>query len=225
VLFSLPKSKGDQAIADVQLADRDPQIGRIVKPAQIHATADVSADVAIGDGTLVWHHSQVREGARIGTECIIGKGVYIDVGVVVGNCCKLQNSAFLFHGALVEDGVFLGPGTMLLNDRHPRAINPDGTLKSTADWEVHPVRICYGASVGAGSVILPGVTVGRFALVAAGAVVVRNVPDHGLVAGNPARLIGWACECGRRLKISGDTGSCQTCGRQVQLDQEAAGTG
>jgi UDP-2-acetamido-3-amino-2,3-dideoxy-glucuronate N-acetyltransferase len=192
-----------------------------VKPAQIHPTADVSAEAVIGNGTVVWHHSQVREGARVGDKCVIGKGVYIDAGVLVGNCCKLQNSAFLFHGASVEDGVFLGPGTMLLNDRHPRAIKPDGTLKSDADWELGPVRVRYGASIGASGIILPGVTVGRFAIVAAGAVVVRDVPDHGIVVGNPARLIGWACECGRRLTGSGNAGSCQSCGRQVKFGQES----
>jgi len=183
----------------------------------------VSAEAAVGDGTLVWHQAQVREGARVGQRCIIGKGVYIDVGVTVGDCCKLQNSAFLFRGATLEDGVFLGPGTMLLNDRYPRAITPDGTLKSDADWEVGPVRVLYGASIGAGGIILPGVTVGRFAMVAAGAVVVRDVPDHAIVGGNPARLIGFACECGRRLVISNSkTGSCQTCGRQLELVQESS---
>jgi UDP-2-acetamido-3-amino-2,3-dideoxy-glucuronate N-acetyltransferase len=192
-----------------------------VRAAQIHPTADVAADAVIGDGTFVWHHSQIREGAHIGERCIIGKGAYIDAGVVVGNFCKLQNSAFLFHGASVEDGVFLGPGTMLLNDRHPRAITPDGTLKSDGDWEVGPVRVRYGASIGAGGIILPGVTVGRFAMVAAGAVVVRDVPDHGIVAGNPARLIGWACECGCRLTAKGHTASCQTCGREVKFGQES----
>ncbi len=193
----------------------------IVEPAQIHVTADVSADAVIGDSTVVWHHSQVREGARIGGRCVVGKGVYVDVGVVVGNCCKLQNSAFLFSGASIEDGVFLGPGAMLLNDRHPRAINTDGSLKSTADWEVRPVLVRYGASIGAGGMILPGVTVGRFAMVAAGAVVVRDVPDHGLVAGNPARLIGWACECGRRLACDGAIGFCVTCGSRIELGQES----
>jgi len=165
----------------------------------IHPTADVSDRATIGEGTKIWHQAQVREEAVIGKDCILGKGSYVDKGVRIGDFCKLQNGVFVFHGFDLEDGVFLGPGVMLLNDKHPRAVNPDGTLKSDADWEVSQGVIGYGAAVGGGAVILPGVKVGRMALVGAGAVVTRDVPERGIVAGNPARLRGFACDCGRTL--------------------------
>lgn len=166
---------------------------------RIHPTAEVSPRAEIGDGTSIWNQAQVREDVRIGRECILSKNVYIDFGVVIGDRVKIQNNCSVYHGAVVEDGAFLGPHVVITNDLYPRAINPDGTLKGNADWEVSPVRICYGASVGAHSVILPGVTVGRYALVGAGSVVTRDVPPHGLVVGNPARLIGHVCACGHRL--------------------------
>jgi acetyltransferase-like isoleucine patch superfamily enzyme len=181
----------------------------------IHATAEVSSDALIGDGTRVWHHAQIREGARVGRECVLGKGVYVDRDVRVGDRCKIQNRASLFHGVTLEDGVFIGPHAVLANDTFPRAINPDGTLKSDADWSAEPIVIKNGASVGAGAVVLPGVTVGAWALVAAGAVVTANVPDHAIVKGNPARLAGFACTCGRPLRMerAGDY-HCDACGRE-----------
>jgi acetyltransferase-like isoleucine patch superfamily enzyme len=168
----------------------------------IHPTAEVSAEATIGAGTRIWHQAQVRPGARIGNECIVGKGVYIDFDVVIGHRCKLQNGVYVYHGVTLEDGVFLGPGVMILNDKNPRAINPDGSLKSDADWQVSPVHIGQGAGIGGGAIILPGVTVGRWAIVGSGAVVTRNVPDYGLVYGNPAYLAGFVCSCGQRLPLS-----------------------
>ncbi|MGH2593031.1 MAG: acyltransferase, partial [Anaerolineae bacterium] len=112
----------------------------------------------------------------------------------------------------VEDGVFLGPGVVLTNDRTPRAINPDGSLKTSGDWQVGPIRVCYGASIGAGVIVLPNITVGRFAMVGAGAVVTRHVPDHAIVFGVPAHLVGYACRCGLELKESIEQGrSVWTC--------------
>lgn len=165
----------------------------------VHPSAEVSAEAVIGAGTRIWHQAQVRQGARIGSECIIGKGVYIDFDVVIGNRCKLQNGVYVYHGATLEDGVFLGPGVMLLNDKNPRAINPDGALKSDADWQVSPTHIGYGAGVGGGAVILPGVSVGKWAIIGSGAVVTRSIPNYGLAYGNPARLTGFVCPCGQRL--------------------------
>lgn len=179
--------------------------------AHIHPTADVSPQAVIGGGTRIWHQAQVRERAQIGENCIIGKGVYIDLDVRVGNNVKIQNSALLYHGLTVEDGVFIGPGACMTNDAYPRAITPEGQLKADSDWVVGPIRICYGASIGAGAIILPNVTVGRFALVAAGAVVSRSVPDHGLVAGVPARLLGYACRCGRRMEATPAGWHCANC--------------
>ena len=161
----------------------------------------------------------------IGAECVIGKGAYVDKGVHIGDRCKLQNGVFVFHGFQVEAGVFLGPGVMLLNDKHPRAINPDGTPKADSDWEVSQGVIGYGAAIGGGAVILPGVMVGRMALVGAGAVVTRDVPERGIVAGNPARLRGFACDCGHVLaRQSGRQHVCQSCGRSYEISAETEAT-
>ena len=185
----------------------------------IHPTAEVSDGATLGAGTRVWHQAQVREEAVIGAECIIGKGAYIDKGVHIGDRCKLQNGVFVFHGFTVAEGVFLGPGVMLLNDKHPRAINPDGTAKSDTDWVASEGVVEYGAAVGGGAVVLPGITIGRMALVGSGAVVTRDVPERGIVAGNPARLRGFACDCGHPLGAAkGAAGTsatltCSSCGR------------
>ena len=181
----------------------------------IHPTADVSTDAKIGEGTRVWHHVQVREGAVIGKNCILGKGAYVDKDVSIGDNCKLQNAVFVYHGFNVEDGVFLGPGVMLLNDKHPRAINPDGTPKDESDWQVSEGLIGHGAAIGGGAVVLPGVRVGRWALVGSGAVVTRDVPERGIVVGNPARLRGYACDCGHVLD---ERGSCANCGRSFPIE-------
>lgn len=165
----------------------------------IDRTASVEAGAVIGDGTRIYHYTHIRSGARIGTQCIIGGHVYIDTGVAVGNRCKIQSGARLYHGLTLEDGVFVGPGAQFANDLLPRAINPDGTLKSGTDWQVCPTLVKYGASIGMGANVLAGVTIGRWALVGMGAVVTRDVPDYGLVVGNPARLVGFLCPCGRRL--------------------------
>lgn len=167
---------------------------------QIHATAEVSSLATIGEGTKIWHQAQVRERAHIGRCCIIGKGVYIDFDVVIGDRVKIQNGASIYHGVTIEDGVFIGPHACLTNDKLPRAITPDGQLKRDTDWDVGKILIQYGASIGAGAIILPGVTVGRFAMIGAGAVVTRDVVPHGLVIGNPARLVGLVCACGHRLR-------------------------
>ena len=178
----------------------------------IHPTADVSPRAIVGRGVNIWHQAQVREGANIGANCIVGKGVYIDFDVVIGDNVKIQNGVYAYHGATIEDGVFLGPGAILTNDKLPRAISPDGSLKSDADWEVSSILIQRGASIGAGAVVLPGVTVGEFAMVGAGAVVTRDVPAHGLVYGNPACLHGYACRCGRPLDALGDRQwKCEVC--------------
>lgn len=166
----------------------------------IHPSAEVSPQAQIGEGTRIWHQAQVREGTRIGDNCIIGKGVYVDFDVVIGNNVKIQNNASVYHGVTIEDGVFIGPHACLLNDKIPRAISPSGELKGDADWEAGKILIKYGASIGAGAVLLPDVTIGRFAMVGAGAVVTKDVVDHGLVVGNPARLVGYVCKCGRRLE-------------------------
>ena len=147
----------------------------------------------------MWHRAQIREGAVVGDDCIVGKDAYVDEGVRIGDRVKIQNGALVYHGVTVESGVFIGPGAILTNDRNPRAIAADGALAAADDWTVDPITLRYGSSIGAGAVVVAGVDVGRFALVGAGAVVTRSVPDHAVVAGNPARPIGWACACGRAL--------------------------
>src|SRR5260370_17516527 len=152
----------------------------------IHPTAEVSAKARVGAGTRIWHQAQVREGAVIGSNCVLGKGVYIDKDVRIGNNCKLQNGVFVFHGFDLEDGVFLGPGVMLLNDKHPRAINADGSLKADSDWAFSKGTVRYGAAVGGGAVVLPGLNIGRMALVGAGAVGSPDLADPRVALRNPA---------------------------------------
>ncbi|HEM60978.1 MAG TPA: N-acetyltransferase [Chloroflexi bacterium] len=166
----------------------------------IHQTAEVSDQAQIGQDTRIWHQAQIRENARVGCNCIIGKGVYVDRDVIIGDNVKIQNGASIYHGVTLEDGVFVGPGACLTNDKYPRAITPLGELKGDEDWQVEPTTVKRGASLGAGAVILPGVVIGRFSMVAAGAVVTRDVPDHGLVLGNPGRLVGYVCACGRIMR-------------------------
>lgn len=168
--------------------------------ARIHPSADLEDDVAVGQGTGIWHRAQVRTGARIGAECVIGRDVFVDEGVSIGDRVKIQNAALVYHGVTVEDGVFIGPNAILTNDRYPRAITGTGALARADDWTVSPITLRHGCSIGAGAVVVAGIDVGRFATVGAGAVVTRDVPAHALVAGNPARRIGWVCACGARLQ-------------------------
>ena len=162
--------------------------------------AEISDSAQIGDGSQVWNLTQVRDGVKIGSACVIGRSVYIGPGVRIGNNCKIQNNALVYDPAVLDDGVFIGPGVILTNDRVPRAVTPDGDLKSAADWDPVGVRIGTGASIGAGSVCVAPISIGAWAMVAAGSTVIRDVPDHALVAGNPARLVGWVGRGGTRLQ-------------------------
>lgn len=192
--------------------------------ARVHPTADLEEGVVVGPRTSIWHRAQVRRGARIGAECVVGRDAFIDEGVHIGDRVKIQNAALIYHGVTVEDGVFIGPGAILTNDRFPRAITATGELATASDWTVSPITLRHGCSIGAGAVVVAGVEVGMFATVGAGAIVTRAVTPHALVVGNPARRIGWMCACGTRLDdaagrpASGDAPtsselSCPTCGR------------
>ena len=189
------------------------------QPARIHPTADVAGSATIGAGTSIWNQAQVREDARIGTDCVIGKNAYVDFGVVIGDRVKVQNNVSLYHGVTIESGVFIGPHVCFTNDKVPRAVNRDGSRKSDADWEVSPTLVRFGAALGANSTILPGVSIGRWAMVGSGSVVTHDVADYELVVGNPARRVGSACPCGQPLRDPGDgtefDGTCPRCGRHV----------
>lgn len=170
---------------------------------RIQPTADMDEGVTIGDGSSIWHLAQVRHGAELGENVIVGRGAYIGEGVHVGNNCKIQNYALVYEPAYLEDGVFIGPAVVLTNDHFPRAINPDGTVKSSSDWEPVGVTLKEGCSIGARTTCVAPVTVGRWATVAAGSVVVKDVPDYALVAGVPARRIKWVGRSGFPLVENG----------------------
>lgn len=170
----------------------------------IHPSAEVAADAVIGQDTKVWHLVQIRPGARIGRECVFGRGVYIDAGVRIGDRVKVQNYVSVYEGVAIENGVFVGPNAVFTNDKVPRAVNPDGSLKGATDWKISHTLVKEGAALGANCTIICGVTIGAWAMVGAGAVVTKDVPDYGLVVGNPAQLIGYVCKCGERLPADAD---------------------
>ncbi len=175
---------------------------------RVAASADVADDVQLGEGTSIWHLAQVREGARLGAGCVVGRGAYIGSGVRMGDNCKVQNYALVYEPASLADGVFVGPAVVFTNDHFPRAINPDGSLKSAHDWEPVGVTVERGASIGARAVCVAPVTIGAWATVAAGAVVTKDVPPHALMMGVPARQVGWVGEAGAPLLPEGDRLVC-----------------
>ena len=189
---------------------------------RIHPTAEVSDKADIADGTSIWHQAQVREGVKIGKNCIIGKGVYLDAGVPLGDNVKIQNYVSVYHGVKIEDGVFIGPHVCFTNDMRPRAVNPDGSLKAADDWVLSETLLRRGAALGANSTIRCGITIGEWAMIGSGSVVTQNVPAHGLVYGNPARLHGFVCACGHKLVEESRKGEvvvtkCPQCSRIVEI--------
>lgn len=166
---------------------------------RIIGTAQVAPNATIGQACSIWDYAQIREGATLGDNCIIGRGAYIDAGVTLGDNCKVQNYALVYEPAQLADGVFIGPAAVLTNDHWPRAINPDGTLKTASDWEAVGVTVGRGAAIGARAVCVAPVAIGAWATVAAGAVVTTDVPEYALMVGVPARRIGWVGRAGVRL--------------------------
>ena len=165
----------------------------------IKDTAQVHDSAELGVGTTVWELAQVREGARLGEGCVVGRGAYVGAGVQIGNYVKLQNYALVYEPARLADGVFVGPAVVLTNDHNPRSVDPDGHPLRSGDWEPVGVNVAQGASLGARSVCVAPLRIGRWAMVAAGAVVTRDVPDFALVVGVPARQVGWVGRSGVRL--------------------------
>jgi UDP-2-acetamido-3-amino-2,3-dideoxy-glucuronate N-acetyltransferase len=180
----------------------------IASSAFIHDTAAVEDGVSIGEGSKIWHQAQIRTNARIGKRCIIGKGVFVDFNVTIGDDCKLQNYACVYHGVRLGRGVFVGPHAVFANDRYPRSVDARFTQLRDADWEVGEITVGDGASIGACATVLPDVHIGKWAVVGAGAVVTRDVPAYAAVLGAPARLLKYVCACGRPVA----DGRCATCG-------------
>ena len=176
----------------------------------IHPTAIIDQGAFVGTGTKVWHFSHILSGSRIGDNCNIGQNVVIGPDVSIGKNCKLQNNVSVYKGVTLEDGVFCGPSMVFTNIYNPRA-------EIRKMDQVRPTLVKRGATLGANSTIVCGTTLGRYSFVGAGAVVTRNVPDHALVIGNPAKQIGWMCECGERL---GDDLECIVCGKKYDKTVE-----
>jgi len=160
----------------------------------IHETADVSMEAKIGAGTRIWHQAQIMPGASIGTNCRIGKGVYVDAGVSIGNNVKIQNYVSVYKGVTVEDDVLLGPHMTFTNDLYPRAF--------VDNYTVYETLIKKGSAVGANATVVCGVTLNEYCMVAAGAVVINDVPPFALIMGNPGRVTGYVCKCGHRLEVA-----------------------
>jgi acetyltransferase-like isoleucine patch superfamily enzyme len=172
----------------------------------IHTSANVSDTALIGEGTKVWINVQIREHVEIGAECIISKDVYIDHAVKIGDRCKIQNSVSIYNGVTIQDEVFVGPNVAFTNDKVPRAFN--------SDWKITSTLVRKGASIGANATIVCGITIGQYAMIAAGSVVTKSVPSFALVMGNPARIVGYVCKCGYRLN---DLGHCKICDKRTDL--------
>lgn len=189
----------------------DPAAVRIVD------SADVAASARIGEGSSIWHLAQVREHAVVGRNCVVGRGAYIGTGVEIGDNCKVQNYALVYEPAHLEAGVFVGPAAVLTNDTYPRAVNPDGSPKSPDDWHAVGVTIREGAAIGARAVCVAPVEIGRWATIAAGSVVTKDVPAFALMAGVPARRLGWVGKAGVRLLEEDGAWVCpQTGARYVE---------
>ncbi|UCC33555.1 MAG: N-acetyltransferase [Candidatus Bathyarchaeota archaeon] len=185
------------------------------KETLVHQTAIVEDGAKIGDGSRIWHHAHVRRGARLGRNCVLGKGVYIGEGVRIGDNVKIENYVSVYKGVTIENSVFVGPHVTFTNDLHPR-------IERFEKWKVAETVVRKGTSIGAGSVILCGITLGRYCFVGAGSTVTQNVPDHALVYGNPAKVHGYVCFCGEILidlqgKEPPMAATCEKCGKKIEI--------
>jgi UDP-2-acetamido-3-amino-2,3-dideoxy-glucuronate N-acetyltransferase len=179
----------------------------------VHQSAYVDDGAIVGDGTKIWHFCHVSSGAVIGAHCSLGQNVFVARNVRIGDHVKIQNNVSVYEGVVLEDYVFCGPSMVFTNIRTPRAAFPRNT---TADYI--ETRVKHGASIGANATIVCGVTIHEWGFVAAGAVVTQDVPAHALVAGVPARVIGWVCRCGLTVRVENGRARCAECGREYLHD-------
>lgn len=184
----------------------------------ISSLADIDNLAHIGVRTSIWHHTQIREKVFIGNDCSIGRNVYVGAGVVVGNKCKIQNNALIYEPAELAEGVFIGPGVVITNDKFPRAINSDGSTKKRSDWKPVGVKVEIGASIGAGAICVAPIVIGAWSVVAAGSVVLKDVPPYALVAGVPAKQIGWVGKSGKLIQSDGKW-LCQETGEIFRIQE------
>lgn len=186
----------------------------------VHPLALCESD-AVGDGTRIWAFAHVMRGARVGRDCNIGEGAFVEAGATIGDRVTLKNHVLVWDGVRIGDDAFIGPGVIFTNDaapRSPRMPQAAARYRDPAGWRL-ATTVGQGASLGGGAVVLPGVDIGAFAMVGAGSVVTRSVAAHRLVIGSPARPIGWVCSCGARLD---DRLVCPACNAAYRLDQEGA---
>lgn len=186
-----------------------------------HPSAIISPSARIGEGTRIWCFSQVMDNAVVGKNCVIGQGVYIDREVKVGDNARIHNKSSVYHGVILEDDVFIGPHACLTNDKRPRH-------DKTRNLEGVSWRVKRGASIGAGSIVLPDVTIGEYSMVGAGSVVTKDVPAHAVVYGNPAKIKSFVCKCGEDLKNPEDEDdfikfTCKACGNTTKVDKNERG--
>lgn len=181
----------------------------------VHESAYVDEGAKIGKGTKIWHFCHIMAGAEIGEYCSLGQNVFVAKNVQIGNHVKIQNNVSVYEGVILEDYVFCGPSMVFTNVKIPRSAYP---RNRSEDYLVTRVR--YGATIGANATIVCGVTIGEWAFIGAGAVVTKDVPPYGLVVGVPARLVGWACECGNPLPFQGERAVCPECGKGYRKTEQ-----
>jgi len=220
---SRPRTDGEEGLRVLSVLQRcqqalEKETHRHVQPAEVaqknyfvHESAFVDEGVEIGEGTSIWHTSHILKGSQIGKDCKIGQNVVVGPNVTVGNGVKIQNNVSVYEGVTLEDFVFCGPSMVFTNVFNPRSEIP--RMK-----ELRPTLIKRGATLGANSTILCGITIGRYAFIGAGAIVTKDVPDHALVVGNPGKITGWMCMCGVKLATNGKKATCPTCNKQYQVN-------
>lgn len=183
----------------------------------IHPTAVVEKTATIGEGTKIWHFVHIREDAEIGKNCVLGHSVYVGKAVKIGNRVKLENRATVYEGVKIEDNVFVGPHVTFTNDLYPRSFS--------TDWKIVPTLVKKGASIGAGTVMICGVTIGEHAMIGAGSIVTKDIPPHAMAYGSPAKIKGFVCKCGRQLTKEEERQKhvlmkCSSCGEKYEIPRE-----